>query len=65
MKLVTEEEAKDLVCPLSMNHPEDACNCLGKNCMWFQKGDTEIRWVKESKKEPKEIQLYFCAGSHW
>lgn len=34
--ILTEEEAKEKVCPMSFNHPESTLKCYGSKCMWWQ-----------------------------
>jgi len=34
--ILTEEEAKDKLCPMSFNHPESTLKCYGSKCMWWR-----------------------------
>lgn len=34
--ILTEEEAKDKLCPMSFNHVDDTLKCYGSKCMWWQ-----------------------------
>lgn len=51
---ISEKEAKQRVCPMSISTASVHTNCIGSHCMAW-------RWVgKEDEKKPYENQLGFC-----
>lgn len=56
---VTEDEAKQLVCPLSLGNTDGCEPCIGKRCMAFTH-DSSIQRYDESADRWEQVELYVC-----
>ena len=54
--IVTEEEAKDKLCPMSFNHVDATLKCYGSKCMWWQPSRMWVSWQSSEAIPPRRFE---------